>query len=469
MDAGKDPQAASQAGGRPSRRLPHPVGSRASARLRVAFLDHTSEPGGAELALVRVLLEAPDDVDAVVFVPRGEPGVYADPRLTSVSAGSPQLPGASDGRGTYGFIGPVVGVLRQALVLRRHQRFRQSDVVVANTARAAVYGMLACLGTRQTFVVHVRDEVSRDALGPLGFPAMRLALRSAHLVIANSRHTLGLVEPSLRPDTPRRVIPSPTGLAVRPPWTPTPHPVRRIGMVARVDPWKGHELLVRAFRQAFPGPGVELHLAGSTSFGHERHLQALEVLVEELGLSSRVHFAGHVTDVAGFIDDMDVCVQCSLRPEPLGQNVLQYLARRRPVVASRMGGPAEWVTHGQDGLLFLPGDVTSLAASLQTLSADWALREWVMSSGVVRVPDDASLARELFGVLQAGVGRQGGSRRRARRQALLQARVSPAEAAHVATTTSARRPDADRVMLPRQAGPRQVAEHSVGREEGGTR
>ena len=415
-----------------------------TAGLTVAFLDHTTEPGGAELALARVLQHAPEGVNASVFVPRGRRGAYDRPGVRCVSVGSPQRPGAATARGVRSFLEPVVGVLRQALALRSSRHFRASDVVVANTSRAAVYGYLACLGTRKAFVVHVRDEICPAALGPVGFPAVRLALRAAHLVIANSQHTLDLAEPFLEARAARVVIASPTGMPVREPWWPTPAPVRRVGMVARIDPWKGHELLLRAFRLAFPEPGVDLHLAGSAAFGLESHLDRLHALVGELGLDERVHFAGQVLDVTGFIDGLDLCVQCSLRPEPLGQNVLQYLARRRPTIAASGGGPAEWVEHGQNGVLFERGDVDGLAAALRSTAADWSFRAKVMSSGRVRVQDDATVAAQVYSALRQVAARRDGLQEVAGATLPgLKGSGDPSEG----NTGSPRRPDVDRVNL----------------------
>ena len=48
---------------------------------------------------------------------------------------------------------------------------------------------------------------------------------------------------------------------------------------------------------------------------------------------------------------------------------------RVPVIASRIGGLAEGVRHGVDGLLFEPGDVYGLAAALQRIAETPALIE----------------------------------------------------------------------------------------------
>src|SRR4051812_43992171 len=67
--------------------------------------------------------------------------------------------------------------------------------------------------------------------------------------------------------------------------------------------------------------------------------------------------------VAELIAASDVVCQPSLI-EPFGQVVLEALASERPVVATRIGGPAELVTP-ETGVLVDPGSVESIAAGLR--------------------------------------------------------------------------------------------------------
>jgi glycosyltransferase involved in cell wall biosynthesis len=46
-----------------------------------------------------------------------------------------------------------------------------------------------------------------------------------------------------------------------------------------------------------------------------------------------------------------------------------------PVVASRLGALPEAVRHGDNGLLFVPGDASELAALLQRLAEEPGLRQ----------------------------------------------------------------------------------------------
>src|SRR6266540_1446299 len=72
-------------------------------------------------------------------------------------------------------------------------------------------------------------------------------------------------------------------------------------------------------------------------------------------------------DVPGWIAAADVVVQPSLL-EPFGQSLLEALACGKPVVATRLGGPPEFVPPDA-GVLVDPTDVPALARALRTATS----------------------------------------------------------------------------------------------------
>jgi glycosyltransferase involved in cell wall biosynthesis len=348
--------------------------------VRVVFVDHTTVPGGAQLALARLLTAdtgTDADWDATLVVPRGPLGAYAalsrSGRVRLVRAGPALRPGAGTA-GARSQLRHALDVLRQVGALAVRREVRRADVLYANSARSAVYTTVVAAVLRKPVVVHLRDTVSREALGTAGYAVTtRLVLPRAAAVVANSRYTLEVAQRGARLPDLTAVIRSPVGdHPAEPP--PPRERVERIGMVARISPWKGQDLLIEAFARAFTTGDVTLHLAGAPLFGEEDHRDALRQRATELGVADRVALHGHVEDVGAFIDSLDIAVQCSVQPEPLGQNVLQYLARGRPLVAAAEGGPLELVQDGVTGLLVPPRDVDALAGALRALADDHALR-----------------------------------------------------------------------------------------------
>lgn len=368
--------------------------------ITVAHLDHTAEPGGAELALARLVETDPGWVSRVFIPPPTRVGRGAFDGLPAevVSRLGLRQPAGAIDSGLLGQLGLLARVLCQAIVLRANRTFRASQVVHANTSRAAIIGWLACVGSQRRLVVHLRDAIDVEALGSRNARMLTLVLSRSDGVIANSEYTLRTAVPYLKPGTVARVIPSPTGLTKQRRAEPVKEKVSAIGMLARITEWKGQELVIRAFADAHRGSSIMLELAGSPAFGQDEYLRRLRLLVLELGIGDQVRFLGHVSDIWTLLDSWDICVHASLHSEPLGQNVLQYLAACRPTIAANAGGPVEWIKHDETGLLFEPGSQEGLRSALARLVLDAELRS-SFGAALARerpVPTDADV-RQMHG------------------------------------------------------------------------
>jgi glycosyltransferase involved in cell wall biosynthesis len=138
-----------------------------------------------------------------------------------------------------------------------------------------------------------------------------------------------------------------------------------IGAVGRLSDEKGFDVLLRAAAAGFDSDVV---IAGE---GPLR--PALESLIAELGLSSRVRLLGFRSDTISLYQALDVFVLSSRR-EGLPNVVLEAMAMGVPVVATRVGGLLELVEPGRNGLLVEPDSVADLARAVERLLADSAQR-----------------------------------------------------------------------------------------------
>lgn len=348
----------------------------AEGSVSVSHVDHTVEPGGAEIALRR-LLQGPHEWDGMVFVPPSAAGVgeYAAlPRELVEVVGVRQRAGAITGS-AIAKVGMIGGVVAQGVALRFSPRFRRRRLVHANTSRAALIALVATIGSRRRLVVHLRDAMTAEAIGGAALKAMGVVLRRADGVIANSQYTLGTARRWIRPAALSVVIPSSIGHGGDRAIASLRAEVQTVGMLARLAPWKGQAETLRAFAGAFPDSSIRLQFAGSAAFGEDAYEQHLRTLADRLGVADRVDFLGQVDDIWPLLDSWDVCIHASTKPEPLGQNLLQYLAAARPTIAARAGGPLEWVEDGRTGLLVGMGDVDELAKALRRMADEPSLRE----------------------------------------------------------------------------------------------
>lgn len=364
--------------------------------ISVVYLDHTAEPGGAELSLSR-LLPALRGVDAHVVL--AEDGPLAT-RLRASGISVEVLPlgdavrrARRDQLGGGGLSAAIeLGryVLRLTLLLRRYR----PDIVHANSLKACVYGSFAGRLAGVPVVWHARDRLADDYLPVRTARTCRwLADRLPATVIANSQATLD----SLRLRRTRHaVVASPVEMGIRPagrregPFT--------VGLVGRIAPWKGQDLFLCAFGRAFPDGAQRAHVVGGPLFGEEATQGRLLALVEQLGIEDRVDFVGQTDDVSAELARLDVLVHCSRIPEPFGAALVEGMAAGLPVVAGAWGGPAEIVSDGQDGLLVPPEDEAPSArarsAARSPGGAGLKPTDTPPISSAVSLPRAAAVARE---------------------------------------------------------------------------
>jgi glycosyltransferase involved in cell wall biosynthesis len=159
-----------------------------------------------------------------------------------------------------------------------------------------------------------------------------------------------------------------------------------LGVVARLEPEKGHRVLVDAMPAILEAvPDAWLAVVGDGS-----EADALRSLAASLGVAGRVVFTGRRDDISAITADLTLAVLPSLR-EAQGISLLEAMARRVPVVASDVGGIPEVVTDAVDGRLVPPGDSAALAGAVVALLRDPDLRRRLGEAGRRTVADRFSI------------------------------------------------------------------------------
>jgi glycosyltransferase involved in cell wall biosynthesis len=141
----------------------------------------------------------------------------------------------------------------------------------------------------------------------------------------------------------------------------------------------------------------DAHLA---IFGEGELRPALERQVKELRLDKHVLLPGFRADVLQLMKSADLFVMSSVT-EGLGSTVLDAMAMRLAVVATRAGGLPEAVVQGETGLLVPPGDGRELAGAIVRLLEDPAARARMGDAGHARVSAEFGVGRMLDGTLAA--------------------------------------------------------------------
>ncbi len=295
-----------------------------------------------------------------------------------------------------------------------HLHAVKADVVHNHMYRAEVIGtraawLLAAAGLPRPFVVgtvhssRVRSPEDRDLV-------RQLTPRMDH-VIAVSRAIVRKIEDEGRVGAPISLIYNGVDLAryaeqevcctLHKEYGLSPG-AQVVGVVARLEPEKGHPTLLEAWPAVLRAvPDAHLLIVGE---GTQR--EALEAQAAAIGLlgprpdqpvmaplasqtardngaappTPSVTFTGRRDDVPAVTAALDVAVLPSYR-EAQGLSILEAMALSRPVVASAVGGIPEMIEHGRTGLLVPPHDPYSLADSLIRLLTDHAYADMIGRAG----------------------------------------------------------------------------------------
>jgi glycosyltransferase involved in cell wall biosynthesis len=347
-----------------------------TVRPRILLLVTLAETGGAQ-AYVGALVSALVDAFDVTVAAHGA-GPVAD-RARSAGAQWVEL------RHVRRPVSPrdVLGLLELVRLMRR----ARPHIVHASSSKAGVLGRVAAwlAGVPiRVFTVHGWAFTASQGVDAWLYRLAERAVRhltTTTICVSESERAAGIEARTC--DAARSVVIR-TGIDARS--RPRARPadgVPVIVSVGRLQPPKDVTTLLRAlalvhgaYNALVVGGGSELHAAEE-----ERR---------RLGLEEVVDLAGERDDVPAILASSHVFVLSS-RSEALPVSILEAMAAGLPVVASRTGGVPELVVDGQTGVLVPAGDPSALAAALQRLVDDPALRAGLGAAGRARVEEQFRL------------------------------------------------------------------------------
>ncbi len=179
---------------------------------------------------------------------------------------------------------------------------------------------------------------------------------------------------------------------------------KRVIFVGRLDPVKGAPLLVEAFARVLH-EHPDAHL---TVVGEGKSRAGAEARVQALGIGNAVTFTGFraQTEVAALLEEADVLVLPSFA-EGVPVVLMEAMASRIPVIATRVAGVQELVEDKVSGFTVPPGDVATLVERINDILARPDMARAMGEAGRKTVERDFDIARE--GAWLAEIMRAGGS------------------------------------------------------------
>ncbi len=247
---------------------------------------------------------------------------------------------------------PMHGVRapRAILQLRRAARRHDADLIHTHLTRATYMGYFAGMLTRVPVIstVHV---LTRD------FAYRYLPSRNHWFVAVSDYLREKLISRGVPEDRVQTVyngtdfsadfMPVSSPLSVRAELG-LPADAELIGLFGRVDPFKGHPILVQAAKTIVAAcPRAYFVFVGAAEPGVQ---QALWEMASREGVDDRLRFTGVRNDIPRLMDSIDVVTLPSLT-EACSMAIIEAMAMGKPVIATRAGGNLELIHDQQTGIL----------------------------------------------------------------------------------------------------------------------
>jgi len=334
--------------------------------------------GGAELALVHFLAGVPRNRRGDFFVCYLQPGSLAE---WTGAQGFPTVVIPS------GRLREPWSWLRCVRGLRRWLRRNGIQVVVSWMPKGHLYAGPAALlnGVPALWWQHGVPRNRGLDLAVTLLPARRVlacsqAAARAQRKVFGQRAELRTIYPPVDTDLLGRIGPAAESRAS----LGLPADKLIIGIVARLQHWKGVHVLLESARELLNArQDLFFVVVGGPHPLEPEYALTLEQRSRELRLQDHVLFTGYQANSAQWMAAMDVVVNASFG-EPFGMVIIEAMALGKAVVATRLDGPTEIITDGIDGLLVSPGSAAELTRSLQRLIEEPQLRAALGQAGRAR-------------------------------------------------------------------------------------
>jgi len=401
--------------------------------VKILYLNPKAQLGGGERSLLDVmtevralrpnweltliagedgpLLEAAREIGVAAAAIEYPPAFaqFGDSAIADSSGGAMRTARFVAGLGRAG-----IAALSHVPALRSAISAARPDVVHSNGFKAHI---LAAWATPESVPIiwHVRDYVgNRPAMSRL----LAMHSRRCAVAVTNSRSVaddLRLACPQIRKTVPIHngidlEMYNPVGASidldalaalVRP-----ADGIVRVGLLATMAQWKGHEIFLRALAMIPRELPVRGYVIGGSLYstrGSQADIAELRRLASGLSLNGNVGFTGFVNDPAAAIRALDIVVHASTSPEPFGRVIAEAMACGKAVIVTAAGGALEIVTSGHDAIAIAPGDASALADSIRQLASAALLRAQLGAAAretAVNRFDRARMARELIPIYE---------------------------------------------------------------------
>ena len=273
---------------------------------------------------------------------------------------------------------------------RKIIRKENPDIVYCHSAKAGIYGRLACLGTKMKVVYnpHGWSFNMKCSIAKRIFYAFIEALfaiftdrivvisvyekRSVPWYIQTSK--IDVIVNGIDIDRCKLILKnnslnrSKIGIS---------NNAFVVGIIARISIQKGQDMLIEIAKKV----KAKIPSAFFLIVGGESDTVNIEEKIKNQGLSDSFLITGEVVDAIRYASLFDVAVLTS-RWEGFGLVLPEYMIAQKPIVAFGVDAIPDIIVNEQNGLLVRPGDLTEFANSIIRLYNDKILRSKLINNAM---------------------------------------------------------------------------------------
>lgn len=345
--------------------------------LKILVIDDVAEIGGAEVSLISLLQNYNRQKYRLIPVIPGRGGLSRRFDELRIPYKIVKMNRLEDTRNPIVLLFYIFRFIIGVMTITFLAKKENICLVHTVTQRAHLYGGVAAKLCGIPFVPWLQDYPTNIWIRAM----LQLILKfTASVIVVNSRSTEKMYAGDRKITSKTTLIYPPTEMRL---FNPDISPIKVkkelglsdnypiVGLIGHINPVKGHTVFIEAAKYVIEQfPAARFLIIGGIVFHKDvAYANQLKKLAREKRLTNEVVFLGFRSDVPEIIASLDIFVLASLT-EPFGKVVVEAMAMKKPVVATRVGGVPEIIEHGKSGILIPPGDAMTLAEAITKVAKD---------------------------------------------------------------------------------------------------
>lgn len=372
------------------------MNQKAGGKTNILFLHHTCEIGGAELSLVDLTTHLDSSKYKPIIVLPGKKDLYKHLVAAGLETETLPLYWIRKTKNPFRLLAFAWSLAYCTIRIVQLAKRLNIQVIHTNSITSQLYGALIRKILGLPVIWHVRDILDLDGLNRL---LLQFCGRMATRVICISNAVKNnLVKIEIEASK-VEVVYNGIDLNRMKPKAFEKRSSRKndylnVGIIGRISPLKGHLEFIRAARLASDQfPRIHYYIIGESFSFHSDYKEEVISLAKAVQLEDKIFFLGHKDDIENYLQMLNVLVVPSIRPEAFGRVIIEAMSFAMPVIATRLGGPAEIVVNNETGFLVDPNSPSEIASCIVLLARDRKMRRRLGQNGLRRAEDLFTIER----------------------------------------------------------------------------